>query len=146
MASPQLGIVRGVTTPGVVHGAAVADPTRWHPSSPPPRAGPTPRSPVRRGKEFPADPPPSRFLLCSPHRLLQCPGTAPGPVVPGGAPWCHLHHAVPPPPPRGPGRPRRCGLAARATAPAAGGAGQARWGPAATGGQNDARRRGDRLR
>lgn len=72
-------------------------------------------------------------------RLLPRPGTALGPAAPGGPTPCLLHYAVPPPPPWRPGRPRRRGLAAPAAASAAGAAGQAGWGPAAAGGQTDAR-------
>lgn len=71
--SPVRG-VPGVTTPGAVRWAPVADLTGWRCACPPPQAGPTRPSPARRGKEFPADPPPSRFLSRLPTGSCPVPG------------------------------------------------------------------------
>lgn len=68
--SPARG-VPGVTTPGAARWAGVADPTGWRLACPPPRPGPTRPSLASRGKEFPADPPPSRFLSRS--QTASCP-------------------------------------------------------------------------
>lgn len=68
--SPAPG-VPGATTPGAARRAPVADPTGWRSACPPPRAGPIQQSPASRGKEFPADPPPCRFLSRSP--IASCP-------------------------------------------------------------------------